>query len=105
MRLKFLVIILSMVVIGGCSWVELTADGKNVRVMGRYDVAGCRTLGKTTATVADTVAGLKRKEHIVKENLETLARNAAATMGGDTIVPDTKIEKGKQTFDVYKCMR
>jgi len=105
MKLKLLVILLSFVLIGGCSWIDLTAEGKNVRVMGRHDVAGCKLIGNTTATVTDTVAGLKRKEHIIKDNLETLARNAAANMGGDTIVPESKIENGKQTFNVYKCVR
>jgi hypothetical protein len=87
-----------------CSWVELTPEGKKVRVLEAHEVTSCRVIGKTTATVTDTVAGLKRKEHILKDNLETLARNSASEMGGDTIVPFSKIEDGKQTFKVYRCV-
>lgn len=105
MQLKVLMIILIFALLGGCSFVELTPEGKNVRVLGRNDVANCQHVGSTTASVVDKVAGLKRKEHIVKENLEILARNAATNMGGDTIVPASKIDRGKQTFNVYKCMR
>ena len=103
MKLKLTVIFLSLVVLGGCTWISLTPEGQKVRVVGSHDVAACKHIGKTTATVTDKVAGLKRKEHIIKENLEMLARNAAANMGADTIVPVGKIEGGRQAFNVYKC--
>ncbi|MDH4325133.1 MAG: DUF4156 domain-containing protein [Betaproteobacteria bacterium] len=32
-------------------------------------------------------------------------RNAAADMGADTIVPASNIVDGRQTFDVYRCLR
>ncbi|MGD8783677.1 MAG: DUF4156 domain-containing protein [Thioalkalispiraceae bacterium] len=105
MRVNLLLILFSLVLLSGCSWIELTAQGDKVRVLARNEVAGCKYVGKTTATVTDKVIGLKRKEHIVRENLETLARNAAANMGGDTIVAETQIEQGKQTFNVYQCVR
>jgi hypothetical protein len=35
--------------------------------------------------------------------LVDLARNKAATMGGDTIVAEWPVENGSQTFRVYKC--
>ena len=89
--------------LSGCSWLELSPEGKKVHVLRATDVEHCRVLGKTTATVTDEVIGLKRKEHIVQSNLEILARNAAAEMGGDTIVPMGKVHEGKQTFKVYKC--
>ena len=38
------------------------------------------------------------------EELRIVARNSAARMGGDTIVPLTVIEEGQQTFVVYKCV-
>jgi len=104
MKVKSAFLILVMMLLTSCTAIKLTAQGKNVRVVGRYDVAACKTIGTTTATVTDKVIGLKRKEHIIKGDLETLARNAAVTMGGDTIVPMGEIEAGKQTFKVFKCL-
>ncbi len=103
MKPKWAVLLFSIVILGGCTSISLNPQGKDVRIEGSYGVAGCKSIGKTTVTVTDKVIGLKRKEHIIKGDLETLARNAAADMGGDTIVPKGKIEDGKQAFKVYKC--
>ena len=39
----------------------------------------------------------------VKTELETLARNEAIKLKGDTVVPVTEIKDGEQTFKVYQC--
>jgi hypothetical protein len=39
----------------------------------------------------------------VQDELITLARNEAGTLGGNTIVPDGTIEEGRQRFVVYRC--
>ena len=67
-------------------------------------MASCKKIGKTEVTVADKVIGMKRKESAINENLEVLARNAAADMKGDTIVPITPIQKGKRVYAVYRCI-
>jgi len=103
MNFKGLLLILSLVAVGGCSSISLTEQGKKIRIVGNHDVAGCKVIGTTTATVTDKVIGLQRKEPVIRDDLETLARNAAVNMGGDTIVPEGKLKKGKQTFKVYKC--
>jgi len=100
---KPILLLLGLTLLGACSSIKLDPEGNNVRVLGSRDVVACKAIGKTTATVTDKVIGLKRKEHIIQKELETLARNAAANMGGDSIVPEGKLEGGKQVFKVYKC--
>jgi len=104
MKIRNLLVVAAVLGLMACSWVKLTPEGEKVRVLSEAQVSACKNLGKTTANVADKVAGLPRKEHIVRENLQVLARNAAAEMGGDTIVPSTPIQQGKQSFDVYRCV-
>jgi hypothetical protein len=95
---------LGAVILQGCAWVKLTPEGDNIRVLDREQVTECRHLGTTTATLKDTVAGFKRNDEKVRRELASLARNAAPELGGDTIVPATEPENGRQTFDVYRCM-
>lgn len=104
MKKGFYGLFIAAFITSGCAWVDLSAGGKKVRVLSKEEVTSCKSLGKTTASVADKVAGLKRQPHIVAENLETLARNAAAEMKGDTIVVASPIEQGKQVFNVYRCV-
>lgn len=90
---------------GGCSLVDLTKEGEGVRVATADAVSACTGLGRTTASVVAEVASIPRHPDAVKENIEVTARNSAASMGGDTIVPASPIAEGKQTFEVYRCKR
>jgi hypothetical protein len=89
--------------LSGCTWVKLTTGGEQVAVESRADPA-CKKLGHTTSMGLSEVASIDRKEAKVATELETLARNQAAGLGGNTIVPDGPVTKeGEQTFTVYQC--
>lgn len=94
-----------LVLAGGCSFVDLTREGEGVRVARAEEVSACIGLGRTTASVVHEVASIPRHPDAVRENIEVTARNSAATMGGDTIVPASAIAEGKQSFEVYRCKR
>lgn len=100
---KSLCIIAATVAISACSGLELTDAGEKVRVLDPSEVATCRELGKTDTSVTARII-VERPEETVSKELRVLARNSAARMGGDTIVPLTVIEGGSQTFVVYKCV-
>jgi Domain of unknown function (DUF4156) len=90
---------------GGCSLVELSPAGAGVRLASREAVVTCTSLGRVTADVIAKVGFLPRHPEAVQDNINVTARNAAADMGADTIVPASEIENGKQSFDVYRCLR
>jgi hypothetical protein len=100
--------IVAMAVIGmvlqACAWVTLTPEGEKARVLSASEVTSCKKLGKTTVTLRDEVAGFERNPDKVIEELQILARNSAAELKGDTVVPVGEHVEGKQTFDVYRCI-
>jgi len=100
-RLSTLVLI--TLISSGCTWVKPTDEGAKVQVLTAAEAAECIDIGKTTASLVDKVAGIERSRTKVKYELLTLARNSAANMGGDTIVPTSEISDGQQSFTVYKC--
>ena len=89
--------------LSSCTWVKLTEDG--ARVLVRTSVpSDCERLGRTTSMGKAEIAKVDRKQTKVATELETLARNYAVGMGGNTIVAEDEItEDGKQTFVVYNC--
>ncbi|MGE0372722.1 MAG: DUF4156 domain-containing protein [Gammaproteobacteria bacterium] len=94
------------VLLQACAWVELTPAGEKTRVLSAAEVAHCKRLGTTTASVKAEVAGIERAPERVQEELESLARNsAAADLKGDTVVPIGKPKDGKQVFEVYRCVQ
>ena len=105
LRNRMLLLLPVIAVAGGCSLVELTKGGEGVRLAAPGEVAACTGLGKLTASVVHEVGFIPRHPDAVQGNLNVTARNSAAGMGGDTIVPVAPVADGKQTFDVYRCTR
>lgn len=101
------IIILASLVFGlqACTWVELSDEAKKVRVLSQDEVGSCTKLGKAAVSLKSKVAGFDRSKKKVKQELETLGRNTAIQLDGDTIVPITEVEDGKQVFDVYRCIK
>jgi hypothetical protein len=87
-----------------CAWVTLTPAGEKVRVLDSNEVVTCKELGNTTVSLLAKVAGINRNEEEVKKELAVLARNAAADMGGDTVVAKSEVKGGERSFTVYKCV-
>ena len=98
-------VVLTTVLASGCALVDLTPAGAGVRLASAEAVVTCTNLGRITADVIAKVGFLPRHPDAVQDNINVTARNAAADMGADTIVPASKIVDGKQTFDVYRCLR
>jgi len=104
MKMKLLAMMLLLGSMSACTWVELTpeaADGVSVATLS--DVESCKQLGKATVAVIDGVWFYTRKESLVSSELELLGMNSAAEMGGDTIVPMSKIVEGERVYNVYRC--
>jgi hypothetical protein len=88
-----------------CNWVPLTDGGQTVRVVPPTEVRSCESVGRTHAQTTDRVLLFARSEQTVEQELQSLARNEAAQMGGDAITAAGPIEHGRQTFDVYRCAK
>ena len=89
----------------GCALVSVTEAGAKVRLTAPEAVVACTGLGRITASVVHEVGFIPRHPDAVQDNVNVTARNSAAGMGGDTIVPVAPLADGKQTFDVYRCAR
>lgn len=96
--------LIALLPLSACSWVTLTPAGEKARVLSEAEVVNCKRLGTTTVSTKEQVANIYRKEDVVAKELETLARNAAEELGGDTVVPLGTPVEGKQSFAVYRCI-
>ena len=86
----------------GCQFVQVTDKGANVKQATSADVANCREVGEVNATTRARVL-VKRGDVRVRQELIDLARNQAAELGANAIVPVAPHEDGKQTFRAYSC--
>ncbi|MDC8014180.1 DUF4156 domain-containing protein [Tahibacter soli] len=91
--------------LGACTWVKLDEPGKAVHVAYDGRVDGCRALGEIGVSVKDRVGPYERNSLKVKDELETLARNEAASMQADTIAAKGEPHDGEQRFGAYACGR
>lgn len=86
-----------------CTWVELTPSGRGVRSALAAEVADCQKVGQTRTTVVSRLVFVDRSHTKVALELTTLARNEAATLGANAVVASGPIERGSQSFDIYRC--
>jgi hypothetical protein len=97
-------IVISILLSPGCTWVHISPAGEEVRVASAAEVGECEKIGVTTVSLMAKIAGIKRSAKKVATELQTLGRNSGAEMGGDTIVPVSDIVNGEQSFQVYRCL-
>ncbi|MDP6536305.1 MAG: DUF4156 domain-containing protein [Gammaproteobacteria bacterium] len=100
---RFLLITVTTSLLAACNWVGVTNEGEGVRLANAGEVGNCRRLGRTQAQTMSRVVVVERGNERVQEELSRLARNEAGSMGGNTIVPESVIDEGRQTFGVYSC--
>ena len=88
----------------GCSWVQLTEAGSAIRVGTAEEVVSCEKLGTTRTKTSDRALIFSRRHAKVDEELEFLARNEAAELDGDTVVPlGPTSDDGRRSFGIYRC--
>ena len=89
--------------LAACTWVKTTPEGEAVRVAQASEVGDCVYKGQVDSSLKSRIGPFERKPSKVALELETLARNEAALMGGDTVVAQTGVKDGRQEFGVYLC--
>lgn len=102
--MKKTIAILPLLLLGACTWVNLDDEAANVRVVTEDQLgSSCMRTGTTHVQVRDRVI-LERAASNVMLELQTLARNAAAERGDDTVVAISPIEDGEQDYALYRCI-
>ena len=87
-----------------CTWVEPDVRGSGVQVAyADGELGACRKLGEVTVSVKHEIAGIDRKQIKVRDELESLARNEAATLGATHVQAVTEPSGGEQRFFAYAC--
>jgi hypothetical protein len=87
----------------GCTWVPLSEGGEQVQLVSAKAVEECRQIGKTNAKTRSKVMFFARGESTIRGELQSLARNDAAKMGGTTVAPLGPAVDGEQPFGIYVC--
>lgn len=101
---KTVLLIVPALLLGACTWgINPTSASQNVRTAWGGDVSGCRDLGKITVSVMDHVGPVDRNDIKVRDELQVMARNEAATMHADTIKPLADPSDGSQPWGAYQC--
>ena len=93
-----------LLALSACTWVHMAPGASAVKVM-TGPPTGCEKRGEVEVSVKDSVAFIERDDLKVRDELETLARNEAPGLQGDTIHPLSEPASGQQRFAVWRCAR
>jgi hypothetical protein len=95
-----------LVASSACTWVKMEPGGSVVRVARLSDdLSGCSKRGEVGVAVKDKVGLYQRNELKVRDELETMARNEAASLSADTVQALNEPSAGEQRFAAYRCGR
>ena len=103
MKIRSYTLLLIILYLPACTWIELTKEGTEVILVKTGNVTNCLKLGITNVTVTHKIGALTRDEDVVSEELIVAGKNNAAKLGGDSIVATSENVEGKMSFDIYKC--
>ncbi len=92
----------AILALNGCAFVQLSEAGAGVAQLSTGDVANCREVGEVSTQTKDKIL-ISRGEEVVREELTILARNEAAGLGANAIVPIAQPVEGTQRFRAYFC--
>ena len=85
-----------------CTYVKVSDPGAQVLQATATDVLNCREVGEIASQTRARVL-LRRPAGKVAQELIDLARNQAANLGANAIVPIGVPERGMQKFMAYAC--
>lgn len=103
-NIQRLAVIFLVGLVAACTWVKPTAEASNVHVVGLSNLGGCERIGWVDVAVrSEILFDIQRSPAKVKTELETLARNQAASRGADSVIATSDVKNGKQTYDMYRC--
>ena len=104
MRKSLPLLITAALLSGGCTWVHLAPGASAVDVLPLgSQPPGCEKRGEVAVSVKDSIAFYERNDLRVRDELETLARNEAPGLGGDTVQPLDGYDDGTQRYAVWRC--
>lgn len=99
MRIYLLV---GSVLLAGCTFVQLSNEGAGVAQLSSGDVVNCEIKGVVSTQTRDRIV-VARSNEAVEGELAVMARNEAAKLGANAIVPIAKPEEGAQSFRAFLC--
>lgn len=98
------IMVLSLGLISACSsWVQLSPEAESVNLLTASQVTECRRIGTANVNALDEIGFIDRSATRLQDELVKLAKNEAARLGGTSVVPESTIEEGRQTFGVFYC--
>ena len=100
--MRRLLLIPLLAALSACTWVHMAPGASAVRVAASPP-AGCAKRGEVEVSVKHSVAFIERNPLRVREELETLARNAGPGLGADTMHALTEPLNGTQRFAAWRC--
>lgn len=99
-----IVLVLCICLTSACSGVGLKPAGEEVAVGYNGNIQHCQFLGTVEAQTLSKVV-VERNRTSVQDELYTLARNQAGSMGATNIIQRGLPEDGNQSFSAYDCPR
>ncbi len=104
--LPYLAVALCILALSGCTYKkDITPAGEVVRVATASETTNCHHLGNTKILLSGVTRLALNKPEALAHEIAKEARNLAAHVGADTVVPSERFGSGTQIFQLYVCSK
>ena len=104
--MRKLLVLALLLPLSACTWVHMAPGASAVKVLAAGPApAECENRGEVEVSVKDSLSPYERNPLRVRDELETLARNEAPGLNGDSVQPLDGPEDGRQRYAVLHCRR
>lgn len=100
--LRNLAWVCSALLLTGCTFVSMTPRSAQVRVLANAP-SGCESRGEVVVTMTHRLGPYERNALRVRDELEILARNQAASLGANRANPMQEPRDGRQRWAMWRC--
>ena len=102
MPLRPMLLLAGGLLLSACTLAPITDAASGVRVLAAAP-ASCTRMEQVEVSVTPGLGPFERNPLRVKDELESLARNQAAAVHANAVVPAGPPVEGRQRFDTWRC--
>lgn len=97
------ILISSLILFGCAKFIDIEPGSESINIVNKFNKDQCVIKSTVTVSVLSEVGFIDRDPDSIKLDLNQLAKNAAITNKGNTIIKIGSSENGKATYQILNC--
>ena len=101
---KVTCVLIPLLLLFGCAkFIDIESGSESIKLVNKFNADDCVIKSTVTVSVLSEVGFIDRDPESIKLDLNQLAKNAAVSNKGNSIIKIGSSENGKATYQILNC--